>query len=77
MSRAAERFWKLDAVIRTGTPVIIEDLEALSIRGRWSRLVKRALVAPVTAPGREGVAAILVLGLSPTLLLERRLPELS
>ena len=55
---------------------MIEDLEALSVRGRWSRLVKRALVAPVTAPGREGVAAILVLGLSPTLMLERRLPEL-
>src|SRR5580765_7032096 len=65
----AERFWKLDVVMRTGAPIIIEDLEPLSVRGRWSRLVKRALVAPVTAPGREGVAAILVLGLSPTLML--------
>ena len=64
--------------MRTGTPIIVEDLEALSDhRGRWSRLVKRALVAPITAPGREGVAAILVLGLSPRLVLERRLPELS
>ena len=65
--------WPLAAVMRSRQPVVVEDLANLQIvAGRWPQPVERALLAPITAPGYDDVAAILVLGLSPRLVFDRR-----
>ena len=65
--------WPLTAVVRSRQPVVVEDLASLQIvAGRWPQPVERALLVPITAPGYDDVAAILVLGLSPRLVFDRR-----
>ena len=59
--------------MRSRQPVVVEDLASLQIvAGRWPQPVERALLAPITAPGYDDVAAILVLGLSPRLVFDGR-----
>ncbi len=65
--------WPLAAVARSRQPIVVTDLASLQIvAGRWPQPVERALLAPVTAPGYDDVAAILVLGLSPRLVFDER-----
>jgi len=60
--------WHLEEVIRTQRSVLIEGLEPLHIAaGPWMQPVVRACAVPVLAPGHDGVAAILIVGLSPRL----------
>jgi PAS domain S-box-containing protein len=69
--REAAGRWPLGEVIRSRRAMLVENLETLAIHaGRWAQPVQRALVAPITAPGHEEVAALLVLGLSPRLVLD-------
>ena len=65
--------WPLAAVVRSRQPMVVTDLASLQIvAGRWPQPVERALLAPITAPGYDDVAAILVLGLSPRLVFDGR-----
>jgi PAS domain S-box-containing protein len=65
--------WPLAWVVRSRKPRVVEDLGSLQIvAGRWPQPVERALLAPITAPGYDEVAAILVLGLSPRLVFDER-----
>ncbi|MBV9346317.1 MAG: response regulator [Gammaproteobacteria bacterium] len=57
--------WPLDELARTRRPALVESITVPT--GEAARSVTRAWVAPITAPGHEGIAAILVLGLSPHL----------
>jgi PAS domain S-box-containing protein len=70
LSKNAGR-WPLGAVTRSRRGMLVENLEELAIQpGGWEQSVQRALVAPISAPGHEEVAALLVLGLSPRLVLD-------
>jgi PAS domain S-box-containing protein len=65
--------WPLTEVLASGQGQSVEELAELRISaGRWSQIIERAFVTPVTAPGHDGVAAVLVLGLSPRLKFDDR-----
>ena len=70
---AAQGRWPLTAVLESGEGQLVEQLAELQISaGRWPQIIERAFIAPVTAPGHDGVAALLVLGLSPRLKFDDR-----
>jgi PAS domain S-box-containing protein len=70
---AAAGRWPLAAVLDSRQGKLIEQLAQLQISaGRWPQTIERAFFTPVTAPGHDGVAALLVLGLSPRLKFDDR-----
>lgn len=65
---AAEGRWRLAELTHSRRPLLVEHFEVA--RSAAGRGVSQAWVAPVTAPGHQGIAAILILGLSPHLPLD-------
>jgi PAS domain S-box-containing protein len=68
--------WHLGEVMRTGRSVLIEGLDPLQFTaGPWEQWVTRACAVPVWAPGHDGIAAILIVGVSPRLAFDRAYQE--
>lgn len=60
--------WPLAAVLQSGKTLVVEGLESkfgAMPRGPWSRGADRAVVLPLSAPGQERQAGLLIAALSP------------
>jgi hypothetical protein len=60
--------WRLTEVVRTGKPVLLEDLHhriGSLPSGPWSIETDQALALPLNAPGQDALAGVVVLGLNP------------
>jgi len=75
LSDARAARWRLGEVVAGARPVPIEGLEPLALASPWPQPISRARAMPVIAPGHEGVAAVLLVGLSPRLAFDARYEE--
>jgi signal transduction histidine kinase/CheY-like chemotaxis protein len=63
--------WPLEEALRTGRPVLVEDVES-RLGGEPQESQSRALVLPLAQPATGGPAGVLVAGLARRLLLDER-----